>query len=183
MACPTVAAKAHKVVARASSRSARSNESVTRKRGQRPQQPRQRTRRRLRLPRSKRPSSHRTCVHMHVLPTKLVEILIDCQQYFEIRSRKIQELRKSQNPNPYPHKFQVTTDLRDFLKGHEKIKTGEHLKDVEVKLGGRIYTKRAAGSKLVFYDLRAEGVKVQIMCQAQEAAGTPNLGSKPTEPG
>jgi len=42
---------------------------------------------------------------------------------------------------------------------------------VECRIGGRIYTKRAAGSKLVFYDVRAEGVKVQIMCQAQEAAG------------
>ncbi len=93
------------------------------------------------------------------------------QQYFEIRSRKIQELRKSHKPDPYPHKFQVTTDLREFLKEHEKIKTGEHLKDVEVRLGGRIYTKRVSGSKLVFYDLRAEGVKVQIMCQAQEASG------------
>ncbi len=65
----------------------------------------------------------------------------------------------------------MTTDLRDFLRDHEKIKTGEHLKDVEVRLGGRIYTKRAAGAKLVFYDLRAEGVKVQIMCQAQETSG------------
>lgn len=73
--------------------------------------------------------------------------------------------------NPYPHKFKVTTDLRDFLKEHDKIKTGEHLTDVSVKLAGRIYTKRAAGAKLVFYDLRAEGVKVQIMCQAQEATG------------
>ncbi|KAL6714486.1 lysyl-tRNA synthetase [Lecanora helva] len=92
-------------------------------------------------------------------------------QYFEIRSRRIQEFRKSHKPNPYPHKFLVTTDLRDFLKEHEKLKTGEHLKDVEVRLGGRIYTKRVSGSKLVFYDLRAEGVKVQIMCQAQEASG------------
>jgi lysyl-tRNA synthetase class 2 len=118
-----------------------------------------------------------------MLPTRPVEILIERQQYFEIRSRKIQELRKSHNPNPYPHKFQVTTDLRDFLKEHGKIKTGGHLKDVDVRLGGRIYTKRAAGSKLVFYDLRAEGVKVQIMCQAQEAAGMLDHDSTPTEPG
>ncbi|KAI4273683.1 MAG: hypothetical protein L6R35_006394, partial [Caloplaca aegaea] len=92
-------------------------------------------------------------------------------QYYEIRCRKIQQLRQSKAPNPYPHKFKVTTDLRDFLKRYESIKTGEHLKDVEVRLGGRIYTKRASGTKLVFYDIRAEGVKVQVMCQAQEAAG------------
>ncbi|KAI9845085.1 MAG: lysyl-tRNA synthetase [Sclerophora amabilis] len=92
-------------------------------------------------------------------------------QYFEIRSRNINRLRQSKTPNPYPHKFQVTTDLRDFLKDYESIKTGEHLKDVEIRLGGRVYTKRVAGSKLVFYDIRAEGVKVQVMCQSQEAAG------------
>ena len=39
--------------------------------------------------------------------------------------------------------------------------------DVEVRVGGRIYTKRSSSSKLLFYDLRAEGVKVQVMCQAQ----------------
>ncbi|MCJ1430768.1 lysyl-tRNA synthetase [Xylographa pallens] len=93
-------------------------------------------------------------------------------QYFEIRSAKIKKLRESKQPNPYPHKFNVTTDLRDFLKKYDSIKTGEHLKDVEVRVGGRIYTKRSSGSKLVFYDIRAEGVKMQIMCQAQEAAGS-----------
>ncbi|KAL8781026.1 MAG: hypothetical protein Q9213_006203 [Squamulea squamosa] len=93
-------------------------------------------------------------------------------QYFEIRSGKIQKLRQSKAPNPYPHKFNVTTDLREFLPQYEHIKTGEHLKDVEVRVGGRIYTKRASGTKLVFYDIRAEGVKIQVMCQAQEAAGS-----------
>ena len=39
-----------------------------------------------------------------------------------------------------------------------------------VRLAGRVYTKRIAGPKLIFYDIRAEGVKVQVMCQAQEAA-------------
>ena len=29
---------------------------------------------------------------------------------------------------------------------------------MEVRLGGRIYTKRASGSKLVFYDVRSEGM-------------------------
>lgn len=93
------------------------------------------------------------------------------QQYYEIRCAKVQKLRQNKNPDPYPHKFQVTTDLRDFLKKYESLKPGEHKTSVECRIGGRIYTKRAAGSKLVFYDVRAEGVKVQIMCQAQEAAG------------
>ncbi|MCJ1254226.1 lysyl-tRNA synthetase [Lignoscripta atroalba] len=93
-------------------------------------------------------------------------------QYFEIRSAKVKKLRETKNPSPYPHKFNVTTDLRDFLKTYESLKTGEHRTDVEVRLGGRIYTKRSSGSKLVFYDVRAEGVKIQVMCQAQEASGS-----------
>ncbi|KAI9829153.1 MAG: lysyl-tRNA synthetase [Thelocarpon impressellum] len=92
-------------------------------------------------------------------------------QYFEIRSRNINKLRQTKNPSPYPHKFKVSTDLRDFLKDHADLKTGEHRKDVEVRLGGRIYVKRTAGAKLAFYDIRAEGVKVQVMCQAQESTG------------
>ncbi|MCJ1313961.1 lysyl-tRNA synthetase [Agyrium rufum] len=87
-------------------------------------------------------------------------------QYFEIRSARIKKLRETKQPNPYPHKFHVNTDLREFLKEHASIPTGEHKQDVEIRLAGRVYTKRSAGAKLVFYDLRAEGVKVQIMCQA-----------------
>ena len=105
-------------------------------------------------------------------PRNIAQANIGIQQYFEIRSRNINKLRQSKNPNPYPHKFQVTTDLRDFVKEYASLGRGEHRFDVEVRIGGRIYTKRSSGSKLVFYDIRAEGVKVQVMCQAQEASDT-----------
>ncbi|KAH6679224.1 putative Lysyl-tRNA synthetase, cytoplasmic [Halenospora varia] len=90
-------------------------------------------------------------------------------QYFEIRSRNINKLRQTKNPNPYPHKFHANYDLRKFVTEYGSLKSGEHKKDVEVRLGARIYNKRASGNKLVFYDVRTEGVKVQIMCQLQEA--------------
>ena len=35
---------------------------------------------------------------------------------------------------------------------------------------GRIYSKRASGAKLLFYDLKAEGCKVQIMADARYAS-------------
>jgi lysyl-tRNA synthetase, class II len=91
------------------------------------------------------------------------------QQYFEIRSRAINKLRESKNPSPYLHKFKVNCDLRDSVKKYAGLKSGEHHKDVEIRVGGRIYNKRASGNKLVFYDIRSEGVKVQVMCQAQGA--------------
>ncbi|RAL62685.1 hypothetical protein DID88_004528 [Monilinia fructigena] len=75
-------------------------------------------------------------------------------QYFEIRSRNINKMISTQSPNPYPHKFQANYDLRNFVKDHGHLK---------------IYNKRASGNKLVFYDVKDEGVKVQVMCQLQES--------------
>ncbi|KAK2805713.1 lysyl-tRNA synthetase [Onygenales sp. PD_10] len=92
-------------------------------------------------------------------------------QYFEIRSGKVNKLRQTKNPNPYPHKFQVTTDVREFLKEYQSLEKGEQRTETEVRVAGRIYTKRSAGAKLVFYDIRAEGVKIQVACQAQNASG------------
>ena len=42
------------------------------------------------------------------------EAHLNPNQYFEIRSRAIQKLRQSHQPNPYPHKFHVDYDLRKF---------------------------------------------------------------------
>ncbi|RAK73319.1 lysine--tRNA ligase KRS1 [Aspergillus fijiensis CBS 313.89] len=92
-------------------------------------------------------------------------------QYFEIRSKRINKLRETKQPDPYPHKFQVTDDLRKYLKEYEGLAKGEQKPDVTVRIAGRIFTKRASGSKLIFYDIRAEGVKVQVVCQAQNIAG------------
>lgn len=61
--------------------------------------------------------------------------------------------------------------MRQLLKDYESLKKGEHVTDKEVRIAGRIYTKRSAGAKLVFYDIRAEGVKVQVACQVQNCAG------------
>ncbi|PBP20220.1 putative Lysyl-tRNA synthetase, cytoplasmic [Diplocarpon rosae] len=90
-------------------------------------------------------------------------------QYFEIRSRAIQKLRESKTPNPYPHKFLVNYNIKNFVAEFGSLKSGEHKKDVEIRVGARIYNKRTSGNKLVFYDVRDSGVKVQVMCQLQEA--------------
>ncbi|KAH7410590.1 putative Lysyl-tRNA synthetase, cytoplasmic [Cadophora sp. MPI-SDFR-AT-0126] len=91
-------------------------------------------------------------------------------QYFEIRSRAIEKLRKTKEPNPYPHKFNVTYKLQDFVKDYGSLKSGEFKKEVEIRIGARIFNKRASGNKLVFYDVVDSGVKVQVMCQVQEAS-------------
>ena len=43
--------------------------------------------------------------------------------------------------------------------------------DRSITLGARIYNKRTSGANLCFYDVRAEGTRLQIFCQAQEVTG------------
>ncbi|KAJ6135072.1 hypothetical protein N7512_000232 [Penicillium capsulatum] len=93
-------------------------------------------------------------------------------QYFEIRSKRVNKLRETKQPNPYPHKFHVNKDLREFIKEFDGLTKGEQKPDVPIRIAGRIYTKRSSGAKLNFYDIRAEGVKVQVFCQAQNATGS-----------
>ncbi|KAI1101714.1 lysyl-tRNA synthetase [Jackrogersella minutella] len=90
-------------------------------------------------------------------------------QYFEIRSRAITKLIETKDPYPYPHKFNRDYDLNNLVKEYGHLKSGEHDKTKTLHVAGRIYNKRASGSKLIFYDIRGNnGVKAQIMCQAQE---------------
>lgn len=89
-------------------------------------------------------------------------------QYYEMRMRAIQKLRETRNPDPYPHKFHVSSSLTDFIARYaDKIEAGGQLPD-EVSLAGRLHNMRSSGQKLRFYDLHGEGVRVQIMAQLQD---------------
>lgn len=90
---------------------------------------------------------------------------IDPNQYFLLRSQAIQAQKKT-GPSPYPHKFVVTSSLSFFIERYQGLEPGEHSSD-ELSLAGRIHAKREASSKLIFYDLRGEGVKLQIMADAK----------------
>lgn len=91
------------------------------------------------------------------------------QQYYELRSRQILNLKATQSPNPYPHKFHVTRSITSFIETYgveDKIKSGTKLEGVEESLAGRVHNIRPHG-KLIFYDLHGEGTKVQIMASPQ----------------
>ncbi|KAL7683325.1 putative lysine-tRNA ligase, class II, nucleic acid-binding protein [Plasmopara halstedii] len=87
---------------------------------------------------------------------------LDPTAYFANREKTLVELEK-QGINPYPHKFHVTLSLPEFHTQFGNLEAGSHLKDVVVSVAGRLHSKRSSGSKLVFYDLRADGKKLQIM--------------------
>lgn len=73
------------------------------------------------------------------------------QQYFEIRSNKINALRASKQPNPYPHKFHVNYKLEDYVRDFSHLKKGETEPDKEIRMGVRVITQRSASSSLHFY--------------------------------
>lgn len=94
------------------------------------------------------------------------------QQYYEIRSRAIQKLRESKDPDPYPHKFHVELSLGGFINKYDsRVQNGESVKEEVVTVAGRLHNIRASSSKLIFYDLHGDGTKIQIMANAAEADG------------
>ncbi|BFZ19621.1 hypothetical protein BsWGS_22660 [Bradybaena similaris] len=89
----------------------------------------------------------------------------DPTEYFKMRSRTIAALKEA-GENPYPHKFHVEMSLSEFIERFDNIEAGNIL-ELEVTVAGRIHAKRPSGSKLIFYDLRAESVKIQVMANAK----------------
>ncbi|KAL8195170.1 UNVERIFIED_CONTAM: hypothetical protein K2H54_047432 [Gekko kuhli] len=94
------------------------------------------------------------------------EEALDPTQYYRIRSQAIQ-LLKGTLEDPYPHKFHVDLSLTDFIEKYSRLEAGDHLTDVTLRVAGRIHAKRASGGKLIFYDLRGEGVKLQVMANSR----------------
>ncbi|KAJ2436737.1 lysyl-tRNA synthetase, partial [Coemansia sp. RSA 2424] len=95
------------------------------------------------------------------------EAELNPNQYFEIRSRAVDRMRE-EGPYPYPHKFDVTMSLPEFIGKFNGMQTGESKPEMTINLAGRIHNKRASGAKLRFYDLHAEGEKVQILASMQD---------------
>ncbi|OQR87036.1 lysyl-tRNA synthetase [Achlya hypogyna] len=87
---------------------------------------------------------------------------LDPTAYFENRTKLLAEL-EADGINPYPHKFQVTTSVPDFIAKFHSIEAGSHIETEVVSVAGRLMSKRASGAKLHFYGLRADGGSIQVM--------------------
>ena len=91
---------------------------------------------------------------------------IDPTLYFESRLKQLAASKAIGN-NPYPHKFHVTQRIQEYVVEFQSLDAGEQKKETTTSLAGRVATKRASGSKLIFYDLRGDGTKVQVMADAR----------------
>lgn len=91
----------------------------------------------------------------------------DPTKYFENRIKDLeQEAKDDKDFNAYPHKFNVTKQLPEFVQLYGGCKTEEKL-DEEVSVAGRVMSLRKSGSKLVFYTLQSDGAKIQVMASVQ----------------
>ena len=66
----------------------------------------------------------------------------------------------------YPHKFNVTITFKEFIERYSSLANSEVSND-KVSIAGRVYSKRAMGQKLRFYDVMSRGNKIQIMANSK----------------
>lgn len=58
--------------------------------------------------------------------------------------------------------------LENFIeKFSDNMKDGEVLENEVHSIAGRVHAIRESGAKLIFYDLRGEGLKIQVMANAR----------------
>jgi len=88
---------------------------------------------------------------------------LDPTAYFENRVKSLQEYSSNSNNTVYPHKFHVSISLPQFIEKYSHLENDTRLENEIVSVAGRTVVKRSAGSALVFYDLRADGVQIQIL--------------------
>ena len=92
--------------------------------------------------------------------------ITDPQAYYKNRCQVIQKLK--QDPKdpyfPFPHKWVTTHYIPQFVEAFDGvcIKKDTFLEGHEVSVAGRVLSVRELSAGLIFYDLHAEGAKVQV---------------------
>jgi lysyl-tRNA synthetase class 2 len=94
-------------------------------------------------------------------PEAVDEETMDPTAYKENRIKTLEGLQKS-GVNPWPHKFHVTISVPEFVNKYNYLEKDQKLDDV-VAVAGRVYVKRDSGSKLTFYVIRGDSVRVQVL--------------------
>lgn len=98
---------------------------------------------------------------------KIDEAEISPNEYFKLRSAAVTELKRNPDTHPYPHKFHVSSSLEDFIGKYDHLEDGVTLDSELLSVAGRVHAIRESGAKLIFYDVRGEGVKIQVMANAK----------------
>lgn len=93
---------------------------------------------------------------------------LDPRMYFQNRSAEVCRMKAA--GSAYPHKFTVSTSISDFVAAHAGVANGARNPEI-VSVAGRIHNIRMQSKGLIFYDLHAEGLKIQIVAAVQDTIG------------
>jgi len=96
---------------------------------------------------------------------------LDPTKYKENRIRALLEMEASHTLNPWPHKWQQTLRIPEYVEKYSTLKDGENSEDV-VSLSGRVLAKRTQGANLAFLDLYECQVKVQVFANGRAYEST-----------
>jgi lysyl-tRNA synthetase class 2 len=83
----------------------------------------------------------------------------------------VAELKKNPDTHPYPHKFHVTLTVNEFIKKYDPICLKGQFLEEETSIAGRVTNIRRQGKNLVFIDIKQEGTRLQVMCNANNHKG------------
>jgi lysyl-tRNA synthetase class 2 len=93
----------------------------------------------------------------------------DPTAYYENRMKAIEDLERD-GKTAFPHKFQTTLRISEFIAKYSNLEDGSHVEGELVSVAGRVLSKRGQG-KLMFYDLHGENLKIQIMSDLSRYEG------------
>ena len=81
--------------------------------------------------------------------------------YHSMRLQSIENLAAN-GVSAYPHKFQATMSVPQYVQTYAHLAEKQTLNEVTVSLAGRMYRRHSSGAKLFVFDIRADGGQVQI---------------------
>lgn len=94
--------------------------------------------------------------------TQLNAITSNASEFYKARTEFVNKLKQN-GENPYPHKFEVTISVNQFIDDYAHLESETVEEEKRFSLAGRIVSRREFGDKLVFYDLSGEGSRLQLV--------------------
>ena len=73
----------------------------------------------------------------------------------------------------FPHSFGTTCSIPEFLDKYARLAAGEQAAQSlgPVRIAGRIHGVRRSGKGLVFFDIKGDGARMQLMCDKKHFQG------------
>lgn len=103
-------------------------------------------------------------------PKMVADEDINPADYFKLRQAAVAQFEK-EGKNSYPHKFDAKVSIPHVIATYSGLEDGARNEDVIISIAGRVMNKRVSGQSLIFYDVHADGAKIQVMADKKTNQG------------